>query len=489
MFFPKRKEWKVKIIIFTALFTFYSLLLHLHYATDSYSVYFDVNNGALQSARYITWLFLSLLDIIGINVIKTQVLWTFLSLIVMTETLYEIGREVHHYLCEISVEILVFITLLLGINIYILEWFLFPEVVFPYVLGFFLAVKAALVIYNRIEINRIIYSFFLLFLAINTYQINLVFYLNMALLLIAISNKFTIEKRTILYSSLVILIGIIGSLANIGIQRTVNSVIAISPGERLASISIANFIQNIITILNEQYFIFLNGSGLLKNWVCIFSLVSIIIILFFSKKYSLQTRIYMCFLICVAYCSTYAFALVASFVWLSPRVLVGLPCMFYVLAILCLICLKQYKMCFKKAYIVFIIFFIVVNYFGGQKIILDHFITNSLDQEYAAQIYYEITKYENDNNIEIKKIIVGEDAQILWKYKSINKMAYNVNERAYLNSWSDVSLINMVSKRNFIRETMDQNIQEKYFKNKNWDYYDPKEQLYFEDDILYWMKY
>lgn len=131
----------------------------------------------------------------------------------------------------------------------------------------------------------------------------------------------------------------------------------------------------------------------------------------------------------------------------------------------------------------------MVNYFGGQKIILDHFITNSLDQEYAAQIYYEITKYENDNNIEIKKIIVGEDAQILWKYKSINKMAYNVNERAYLNSWSDVSLINMVSKRNFIRETMDQNIQEKYFKNKNWDYYDPKEQLYFEDDILYWMKY
>ncbi len=84
---------------------------------------------------------------------------------------------------------------------------------------------------------------------------------------------------------------------------------------------------------------------------------------------------------------------------------------------------------------------------------------------------------------------MGSDSQIAWKNAGVDRMAYNVNERAYLNDWSDVSLLNFVSNRLFIRKNMTDEQYKRYFQQTDWTQFDPSEQLYFEGDTLYWVKY
>lgn len=128
-------------------------------------------------------------------------------------------------------------------------------------------------------------------------------------------------------------------------------------------------------------------------------------------------------------------------------------------------------------------------YTNGNDIIAEHYINNAVDQEYARQIYNAISQYENEIGIEVHTISVADDGEIAWKNNGVRKMAYNVNERAFLNSWSDVTLINFVSNREFIRSEMQNEEKNKFFQVENWNQFNADKQLYFEGDTLYWIKY
>ena len=141
------------------------------------------------------------------------------------------------------------------------------------------------------------------------------------------------------------------------------------------------------------------------------------------------------------------------------------------------------------AYIFSLCFFIIINLIYMSEIIHDHHINNAIDQEYARQIYYEIEQYEEESDNQIRTIYVGTDTEVMWKNTGVSKMAYNVNERAFLNSWSDVSLINFVSERLFERKEMLPTDYEKNFTPTNWDTFAPKEQIIFKGDAMYWVKY
>lgn len=58
----RKKSFFRGMLLAGIIMSFYGLLLKSHYATDSYAVYFNSDNGALQSARYTTFVFLKTLN-------------------------------------------------------------------------------------------------------------------------------------------------------------------------------------------------------------------------------------------------------------------------------------------------------------------------------------------------------------------------------------------------------------------------------------------
>ena len=68
-------------------------------------------------------------------------------------------------------------------------------------------------------------------------------------------------------------------------------------------------------------------------------------------------------------------------------------------------------------------------------------------------------------------------------------MSYDVNTRAYMWDWSDIYLLKKITNREFEIKDMDSQIYYEYFKDKDWNYFNPHEQLIFKGDTLYWCKY
>ena len=492
--------WIIRMVFFIILLFCFGNLLIPHYASDSYYVYFDSNNGALQSARIVTYLFLAILDILKINVIKTQSFWSFFSILILTELSYELFIAFEKFLISKNIcnyIALGLICLIPFLNIYYLEWFLFPEVVFPYTLGLYCSIKAALCFnHENISIKNYIFSFCLLCVGINTYQVNIAYYIPIALIVVAMNHNFVLSLQAVLASFWIFVIGGTTGLLNIFFQKILGS----SMQEREAVFSLAKILENCKIIIDSQKDIWVNGSNLIDHWMIVFLIINFIMVIAIFKGKAPKSKLYVLLLMISSYCSCYVFAIVSQFIWLSPRVLVGISAFLMIISLICVSNIdnvqmndKLQKSPVKKmitlVYIFSLCFFIIINLIYMSKIIHDHHINNAIDQEYARQIYYEIEQYEKESDNQVRTIYVGTDAEVMWKNTGVSKMTYNVNERAFLNSWSDVSLINFVSGRLFERKEMLPTDYEKNFTPTNWNTFAPKEQIVFKDEAMYWIKY
>ena len=490
----------IKLIFFIILLFGFGNLLIPHYSTDAYFRYFDSSDGGLGSARFIVYLFFAICNLFEINVIKTQSYWSFFSILILTQLAYELFTSFEKYFISkhtYNYIALGLICLMPFLNIYYLEWFLFPEVIFPYTLGLYCTMKAALCFnYENLSIKNYIFAFCLLCVGVSAYQVNLSYFIPVALVIIALNQNFILSFQEVWASFWIFVVGGSAGLLNILFQKIIGG----SRQEREAVFSLSKILENCKTIIDSQKNIWVNGSNLIDHWMIIFLIIISIILIVIFKEKALKSKLYVLLLTITSYCSCYVFAIVSQFIWLSPRVLVGIPAFLMVISLVCISNLGNVQMNDKlnkspstkmvvSAYILSLCFFICINIIYMQQIIHDHHINNAIDQEYARQIYYEIEKYEAESGNRVQKIFVGKDEEIMGKNTGVSKMAYNVNERAFLNSWSDVSLINFVSGRNFEREEMQPSDYEANFASNNWDIFIPIEQIVFKDEAMYWVKY
>jgi len=485
------ETYLMRLLFFLIMLCFYGMLIQPHYATDSYSVYFDSDNGALFSARYVAFLFIKILALFKINVIKTQSIWTFLSIFVASQAVYETVVAVSRFIKLKSKTIIVAIStaaLLMTINIYILEWFLFPESVFPFILGMYITIRGALV-WKEVDIRECILSFICVSIGLCCYQINIGFYVILSAVVIAIKNNDNLNKKSFFQTLKMLFIAGLAGIINIVFQKAINITLNLKL-ERMASFSIEQFINNVIDILSQQDDIWVTGSHLMKYSMILFLVCLLFFFIITSVKLKLNKNMYNFLLIIGSYVTCFIFSAVTYYVWLSPRTIACIFTFLSALSILVIDIMNEHNMNKSiKVFSVILILFLISNYYTGQKIIIDHFINNKMDQHYALEIYDEIVSYENKSGNTVTTIYVGADSELMWVNKEVEKKAYNVNERAYLNIWSDVNLINFVSGRQFIRKDMPEEFKREHFADKNWDEFLPQEQLYFENNILYWVKY
>ncbi len=123
-----------------------------------------------------------------------------------------------------------------------------------------------------------------------------------------------------------------------------------------------------------------------------------------------------------------------------------------------------------------------------QLIAANRSLSNQLDLLYARAVLREIDKYEERTGTQIKNIATVRDIDAPNSYEAVRWKRDQVNERVL--SISPFVLLEHANGDDRITYThieMDEKVYEEHFAGKNWDCFDPAEQLLFQDDTLYWV--
>lgn len=485
----KIKYPKVLICSFLVIAAAYCGLLHIHFATDTYQNMETINlNWQLVVGRYSIFVLGWIFEIIGIPMVQWQSLFMFLTIILLSLSSYTVFKLLYNDNDEKGIIYAKVITsLICVVNVFVTELFLFPEYVIYNGLGIYLAVLSTSIICNKISIKGFFMALAILIVSLGFYQANIGIFLILSLGYVCLNRR---KLREIIY---IISSGAFASLAVIAIQRYLVSSGLIEGTDRNAKMTLQTVINNLKFIMfgkeQGQFKIIYEGADLLPKGILLFTiiifLVSIIITIIRDKD--IRKGGYVLFFVITGYFAGYAPHLIAGGIWMSPRTIY--PLFFYV-GVLGIVAIQlSDKVILQRIISIVAAAFFAINFWAVQGIVVNHFSTNKIDQNYAHDIYSEIERYESETGVEIKNIAPQNDMIPLWKNHFVDYYSFNMNERAFLNEWSDVTLINYVSGRSFNRIPMDEKIFGEYFQNKDWDYYSPEEQLVFIDDTLYWCKY
>lgn len=124
-----------------------------------------------------------------------------------------------------------------------------------------------------------------------------------------------------------------------------------------------------------------------------------------------------------------------------------------------------------------------------QRIAANHIAINRLDQSYALTIQSAIEEYESSSGYTVKYIAAENDIYPTWSYPGIEFVVFDTNTRAFVVDWADVELLNYYTGHDYIKVPMDNEVFNEYFRDKNWDEFNSGEQLIFEKETMYWIKY
>lgn len=482
----KKKRIGLFILYFAAL---YCGLLFMHYATDTYgNLYSDNAKWQLAVGRYSIYFLSKIFVFLKISLIKYQQIFMLFSIGILGVAAEMMFSSFEQMVGEKNTIILYLLSCLALGNAYSTELYLFPEYTLYNSLGVFLAVLA-FVLFKCMSRKKMLISCVVLIISLGFYQANIGIFIVLCMTFILLYKG---EKKyfELLFEMCLCAGG--ASIFNIAIKKILIRMNVTEAISRDAKLTVSTVISNLKTIIAEQKNILLLGDNLLPKYsLCIILAIGLVCLIYCMKKnnkniiYILTTLVYLG----ICYLSVYAPHLIAGNVWLSPRTIT--PVFVFITCIFICVCvyMREKRSCINKILLICVFTFCIIDFWEVQGIIQNHIATNKIDQEYAYDIYSELLRYENETGNNIKKIATVNDAVPLWKNRYVDFYSYNVNERAYINEWSDVSLIEFVSGKMFEKVEMDNDIFEQYFKGKDWDYYCPEEQLYFKDDTMYWCKY
>lgn len=477
-------------------FCIYGPLCNKHFSNDSYMLYFTKARGSfIWNGRIIPYLFSLIYNKLNLNIIDIQFLTTFISIICVASLSFLLFLIFYSKLKNRNVltSVILFLScLFITVNFIILEWFLYPEVTMFYIVGMILAVLSAKICAEaKTNVKKYILGMILALSSMYMYQININIYIIVVSILIGMNNEFKINRKSIKELSLAIILGVITAIMSLATNSLIK-VLYPNVDFRESGFSINSLIDNIIYIVKAQKLIFVDGINLMRSsWMLYFLVVMVGGIFYILIKNRRESIFFIAVVLIINFVVIYnPNYFLSTDLWLSPRVLVALP---YFLGMLPIIVLyinnDENKLKYNIITLIMIIMLTVPNIITTQNVITDHFVSNKLDREYALLINNEIKKYEKESNIQIKNIAPIMDTAPTYKYSCINNANFDTNARGYVLEWADVTMINYYCGENYNRADMKDEIFKKYFKDKNWDYFNPKEQFIFDGDTLYWCIY
>ena len=90
---------------------------------------------------------------------------------------------------------------------------------------------------------------------------------------------------------------------------------------------------------------------------------------------------------------------------------------------------------------------------------------------------------------EICALAFAKDSAVSYFYDGVDYATHELNIKNITVTWSDVQLVNAANGTSYERAKMDEAVWAEYFEGKNWDSFDPEEQIVFRNHTAYIVLY
>lgn len=340
-------------------------------------------------------------------------------------------------------------------------------------------------------------SFVSLFFAISIYQSYYAPFLIYSIAYIFISHNERISKHSAFSILKALLITATAAGGNIALTK-ITSLATNSAEVKTISLIGNNGVENkIVSIIEWIYMIVTQTYGMMPAFfvIGILSLIFLMILCYKKKNGESTICVGNSIVICVVMALVpFGITIAMSSVGLETRVMAS-----YFMAIsMCFLIAYDLlrkseflNFCVKKFKIILFCFFIV-DIFCTETVILDFFISNSLDIAEAKQINEIINQYEDENDVQIKKIAFrvmpdSKGANTYSGFYHFNYVGYVFLSKLNHDEWCTVELINYVNNENYEKIEMTDLQYELYFGNtEDTSIFNPYKQLVFVGDTLFW---
>lgn len=130
--------------------------------------------------------------------------------------------------------------------------------------------------------------------------------------------------------------------------------------------------------------------------------------------------------------------------------------------------------------------YLLLQCFFIQSIIANRYLSENLDISYANQILDYVVKYEARTGCKVEAAAFCVDSNYSNCYAQVHYAHSAANSRiAGVGTYSLVETVASWRNMHLGRGTMDPKVYEEYFEGKDWDHFDPEEQLVVADGVLY----
>lgn len=469
-------------------FTFITILFlgnlyRMEYATDTYCVFTSGSsesiNTFIRAGRFLTALLLKILFSLNLSERLMYLISFSIAMFSIIMSMYKLYKIIYKDIENNKISIIT--STLIILNIFIIELMLFFEkgIMALSILFNVLAFEQMVKVFEGNKKN-IIYVFIFMLLANCSYQGTVALFI--VLSMIYIFKKSKNIKDFILKNILTALL--------YGIPAIINyiSVRFLYGSERVTG-SI-NLKESILKIIINTLQILKNTWQIMPKWFFFSFLMMMLIIIGYKtfeseEKSSIKMKkiggIIYIILGTIISCVMPQLLQDTKSIWMVPRTVYALASLIGVIILFLYSNFKVEKNLEKLILIVSIIY-LSTQYFSFQKIIVDRYIINNEDKLIAESIENEIKEYEANTNIEVNKIVLCHDKEMMYTYQGMF-VSGDMNVKAFLSDWSTLAVMKYYTGREFEIGKTNPEIQE-YFEQKNWNTYN-RDQIIIQEDTVY----
>lgn len=482
----------INLVIFLI---FWGGLLHNQYNADTIYYRFqppvDAYTFRLEEGRYVLAFLYWFLPAIGINVANRISVTTFFNIL-----MFVIAVTINYFALvkERKVDYLKLLCVdLVCINVFFVELLMFAETLFG--VAYIFAALAVWCYSNKKYLGFAIS----VILAACTYQYTVIYVAIVLLFFIGFKYDFRLCKESVLESFLVTVWNILVAVCDILSARLL-AVLGVLHSEAVEEESQMGgpLGEKVIAVLGDTVDIWRNCKDLLLGkWI--FLLVSAFIVTMILLI-CIQCRDwnklgYFSILFAVTYilrifipCTRAQFNNPPRFAF-SYYLVQGLFLLivFYLLNVHEKESASAKMLLGKKLVSCVVVLYVMIQLLSVQDIVNNKYASKAIDETFVRLMYQKVQNYEAETGVTVTKFASANDIDCRDAYEEIGVASYSVNEKILGKAtWS---IVQAVTGREFERIPMDQDVYEKYFAGRNWDYLNLDEQLVILDDTAYWCIY
>ncbi len=476
----KNKNFYLYILICVA---FFGIFCKMEYATDTYSVletpFKNMLIHFISSGRLVTACWYAVYKVFSLSNNIAYIVSFILAIISTSISIYKLENIFSKDIKSKAISILA--AVLIIINIFSIELYLFIEKgILMLSILFCVCAVEKLIKYFEGDKKSLVWVFLYMLLANFSYQGTVGIFVSITLLYIV---KYTKDLKSFVTNTIVTGLGY-------GIPALINyvSVRFIFVNNRVNGAN--NFLESITKIITGTKSMMLSTFEIMPKYLfmTLVAILSLIIVYNIVKNnIKGKKKIWLILGMIMIVIGNFVVTIFPQImqntasIWFVPRSTYTFAALLGILLVY-LFMNTEVNVKLEKVLLISLVIYLSIQYVSFQNISRDRYILNYIDNYTIMQIQEKIENYEKETQNKVSKISFYEGNSKKYTYPKLFVNG-DTNIKAFYPEWSRLNAINYYLNRKLENVEKDEKIEEDYFKDKIWEYYNDEQIIIVGDTV------